>query len=200
MTNASRNFAHTSIFWPMLNQMLSKLLAIVVLMALLAAGAFGIVMPVWQRVQSADEGIAQQRALLGRYLVVAHGAAAQETRAQDIGARPSDVYLPGETDALRLAHLQAVLNDAANNQSIRLASTRVIDISERGGVRLLGLQAQLSGELDPLQKLLYDLEWQRPNLIVDSLTIARGPDGGSVKLPGLDVTFVLAGVAPSKKE
>lgn len=175
-----------------------KLVALGVLLAILAIIVAGAVMPAWHRYDVANQSIATGRQLLARY--VARPALGPEMPVEEISAATRGVYIPGETDALRIANLQETVADAAKLAGIRIASTRVIDTFNRDGVRMIGLQAQLSTELDNLQKLLFDLEKQRSLLFIDGLHIARGPDGGTVKLPALDVTFVVAGAAPEVKE
>jgi Type II secretion system (T2SS), protein M subtype b len=178
----------------------SKLSALT-LLALAVWIAFSCVaLPVWQRFHDVNDKILAQRALLGRYVAESATAA----RAANRGPEPQtdiEAFLPGETDALRLAHLQATLNAAASSNQIRLASASALDASEDGGVRLIGIQAQLSTDLGPLQKMLFALEKQQPNLIVDQLHIARAPDAGPTgpgNLPTLDVNFVLRGAVPLK--
>lgn len=176
----------------------SKLLALGLLAGVVFAVVAGALLPVAARYQDAEQRLADGRQLLGRYLARSVTDVEAERDGQRIA--PATPYLSGDSDALRLASLQAVLSEAAQAQGIRLASSRAMDASDRGGVRLLGVQVQLSTELDQLQKLLYDLEVQRPGLFVEQLHILRGPDGGTVPLPSLDVTFVVAGAAPSEKD
>jgi Type II secretion system (T2SS), protein M subtype b len=177
---------------------LRKVAALGILLVTVSVIAVSAVIPAWQRFDRANQSLAAGRELLARYLAqpTTRLAASDQFNAAD----NQSVYINGQTDALRIANLQATLADAAKLSGIRIASTRVIDGFNRDGVRMLGLQAQLSTELVLLQKLLYNLENQKPFLFIDGLHIARGPDGGTVKLPELDVTFVVAGAAPEPKE
>jgi hypothetical protein len=185
----------------LLQAVASKLAALMLLAAALGAIAFCIVIPISERFRDLDERISEQRNLLGRYRSIAVSAkAGDQEQAADIQATAEAAFLPGETDALRLASLQATLNDAAAAQKIRLSSARTTDAPEETGVRLLSLQAQLSTDLEPLQKLLFNLEKQRANLIIDGLHIVRAPDGGAAGLPSLDVVFDLRGAATKTKD
>ena len=184
-----------------LRSVASKLAAVALLGIVLFGLFVGLIWPAYERLQSLNERITTQRTLLGRYLVnAAPGSPNANSGSPQSSASSAPIYLPGETDSVRLASLQSTLNDAAKAQGIRLSSTRALDAGEQGGVRLLGLQTQLSTELAPLQALLFDLEKKRPNLMIDGLHIMRAPDTGSGRPPGLDVTFTLLGASPEKKD
>jgi Type II secretion system (T2SS), protein M subtype b len=178
-----------------------KISALSILAALAAGVTFGIVLPVWERFHELDEKISVQRQLLGRYLSASTAASTPGSDATQVNQTVADqAYLLGETDALRLANLQAILNEVSAAQKMRFASTRAMDAAEQSGVRLLGLQAQLSTELAPLQNMLFDLEKRQKNMIVDGLHITRAPESAAANVPSLDVSFVLLGAAPKKKE
>ncbi len=175
----------------------SKLAALALLAAVVAGLSLGVAAPVLERFRDLDTKIAVQRALLGRYGAVLENSSATGTVP---GLEQSDqAFLAGETDALRLAGLQATLNGAAAALQVRFSSTRSLDAVEQEGVRLLGLQVQVSTSLATLQSLLFDVEKRRPNMIVDALHITRAPESAA-NVPPLDVTFSLLGAAPKKKE
>jgi Type II secretion system (T2SS), protein M subtype b len=179
----------------------SKLSALALLAAAVWVAFSYVTLPVWQRFHDVNDRIAAQRALLGRYAAEKASSAGTTNLGSD-RETGQQAFLPGETDALRLAHLQATLNAAASSSQIRLASASALDASEDSGVHFIGIQAQFSTDLEPLQKMLFSLEKQQPNLIVDQLHIARAPDAGPVtglgNLPTLDVNFVLRGAVPLK--
>ena len=180
---------------------LSKIAALAILAALIAGGGNWIVRPLAARLFDAQDRISEQRILLGRLIQSTAGdkdIVAVESHNLS-GATPR-AFLPGETDAIRIAGLQSTLNEAAQLAHVRLASTRALEPNEKPGLRLLGVQAQLSSNLDQLQKILFYLEKQRPNLLVGALHIARSPQAPNQGLPRLDVSLVLHGAAPPQKE
>ena len=176
-----------------LRSLASKSLALLLLALAAAVLVFGIALPVVDRYQELEAEIATKRMLLGRLLaepdVPKQAQASQPT--------PSGTHLQGETDAVRLAALQSIMNDAASAQGIRLISSRSVDASERDGVRLLGVSAQLNAPMDALQKLLFDLESNHGALAVESFHIMRPPGDRQTEL---DVSLVLRGTAPSRRE
>lgn len=175
---------------------LSKLAALALLAGVIFLITSGLIMPTFERLQNLAERIAAQRSLLGRY--IANTTSAGGKAIEPAFAVP--MYLPGETDSVRLASLQSTLNDAAKLQNVRLSSTRALEAGEQNGVRLLGLQTQLSSELAALQAILFDLEKKRPNLMIDGLHIVKSPDTGAARSGGLNVTFTVLGTAPEKKD
>ncbi len=175
----------------------SKMAALALLAAVVAGVTFGIVVPMFERFRDLDDKIASQRALLGRFMTASTANAEPQDGLSQTAIEQT--YLAGETDALRLASLQATLNDVAAAQKIRFASTRAMDAVDQSSVRLLGLQVQVSTDLATLQKMLFDVEKSRQNMIVDALHITRAPESAA-NVPPLDVSFVLLGAAPKKKD
>ena len=186
---------------PAIKTTISKLAALAIL-AVLVAGVWNwVVRPLAARLNGAQDRIEAQRVLLGRLIAKAKDDAAainQQTLAPTGTAERS--FLPGENDSIRISGLQSVLNTAARTANIRLASTRTLESAERAGVRLLGVQTQLSTDLEQLQKFLFNLEKQQSNLLVDALHIARSPQAAGQGLAALDVTLSVYGAAPALAE
>lgn len=169
-------------------------LAALGLLAAVAGGAFlGAALPLIDRFETLDADISAKRQLLGHLLAKAVPA---DDRAQAPLAAPQ--YVAGETDAVRLAGLQTLLNETAEAHNIRLISSRAVDTNDQGDIRLVGVAAQLKAPLEELQRLLHDLETARGALVVESLQIMRqqGESAGN----NLDVALVLRGAAPGRTE
>jgi hypothetical protein len=179
--------------------LLSKLAALAILAALIAGGVNWIVNPLSARLLDSKDHLSEQRTLLGR---LQQSAAIDKDIAAVAGkgaGGESRAFLAGETDAIRIAGLQSTLNEAAETAGVRIASARALDPSEKSGLRLLGVMAQFSANLDQVQKILFFLEKQRPNLLVDQLHVASSPQAKGQGLPALDIAFVLSGAAPLEK-
>lgn len=180
---------------------ISKLAALAIL-AVVVAGVWNwIVRPLAARLSDAQDRIEVQRELLGRLIAKAKDdAAAINQQSSTATGTAERSFLPGENDSIRISGLQSVLNTAARAANIRLASTRTLEAAERAGVRLLGVQTQLSTDLEQLQKFLLNLEKQQSNLLVDALHIARSPQAAGQGLAALDVTVSVYGAAPAMAE
>ncbi|MEQ1651651.1 MAG: hypothetical protein ABL897_04105, partial [Hyphomicrobium sp.] len=92
----------------------SKLLALGLLAGVVFAVVAGALLPVAARYQDAEQRLADGRQLLGRYLVRSVTDVEAERNGQRIA--PATPYLSGDSDALRLASLQAALSEAAQAQ------------------------------------------------------------------------------------
>ena len=180
---------------------ISKLAAVAILAVIVIGAVTWIILPLSTRLSEVQDLIEERRLLLGR--LIAKGkddtAAINQQGSTQIGSAERS-FLPGENDSIRISGLQSVLNGAARTANIRLASTRTLDAAERAGVRLLGVQTQLSTGLEQLQKFLFDLEQQQPNLLVDALHIARSPQATGQGLAALDITVSVYGAAPALAE
>jgi hypothetical protein len=167
----------------------SRFSAVALLIAAVAALLFGIVMPTADRYETLRADLAQKRLLLGRLL------AQNEAHKDDLAVRtPTTRHLSGETDAVRLAGLQSLLNEAADGQNIRIISSRSVDPVDRDGIRLLGISAQMKTPIEHLQKLLFSLEHGQGALVVESLQLSQQKVDGTSD--GLDVNLILRGTAP----
>ena len=195
------NASSTSQLGTSIKAAISKLAALAIV-AVVVVGVWNwVVRPLAARLNDAQDRIEAQRVLLGRLIAKAKDDAAainQQTLAPTGTAEGS--FLPGENDSIRISGLQSVLNTAARTANIRLASTRTLEEAERAGVRLLGVQTQLSTDLEQLQKFLFNLEKQQPNLLVDALHIARSPQAAGQGLAALDVTLSVYGAVPALAE
>lgn len=152
-----------------------RLAALSLLVAALGAGYALVIGPAWDHVSGAREQIEDQRVLLGRLKMVAdRGAHAAELQRIADAVPLSRLVLKGDTEAIQLAGLQAMVGDAAFKQGIRVASARALPASERDGVRLIGLRFDVRGELAALQALLHRIESMEPSLLVDGLRVRGG--------------------------
>lgn len=182
---------------------LSKFLAVGLLAAVIAAFLTVIVNPLWERHSATLDRIEDQRALLGRLQsVAARSDEVRQVEATRKAGGENGIFLAGDSDAIKIAGLQALLGELCQSKGVRLTSTRAVSPRERGGVVLLGIQAQVTASVEQLQKMLYELETRRPLLFIASLHAAPSSivaEASAGKSPGLDVSFEVLGAIPHKK-
>ncbi len=183
----------------LLKSLLSKSVALGLLALILAGLAIGIVQPLAQRLTTAQELIAQQRILLSRLTAPAQPAAADIATAPANPDTAAIVFLKGDSDAGRIAGLQSRVDEIAQQAGARLSSTQVMTPRETGGLRLLGIETQFSANLDQLQRILFELETQKPYLLIESLNVTRAADAETIERPALDIRIGVAGAAERKK-
>lgn len=109
----------------------------------------------------------------------------------------SDRYLRAATDALAAAAMQRQVADAAQRSGASVASMQSLPSTAEAGFVRVALRAEVSGPIEALFALVYDLEASRPYLFVDSLSMrpegpAAGPDEAPTTVP-LSMSFELAG-------
>lgn len=153
-----------------------------------------LVSPVAHRLDALHEKIADQRQILGRFVELIDTAGV-DTAAEDAGLKSLNfVILPGHTEQIKAASLQARLTKAADDVGIRIASLAIIPARSVEGVRLVGVDVQFQADLARLHELLLGLETKRPLVIVEALHISQAPDA-SVR-PGreLDVRMTALGL------
>jgi hypothetical protein len=162
-----------------------------------------VVEPLVSRFSDIREQIAEQRQLLGRLTT----AASREGQAREFDslakARTGGaIFLTGNSDAVRIAELQSLVGTITEAEGVAIKSTRAVPARERDGLRLLGVEAQMSANIEQLQRILHNLETGRPYLIVDTLQITPpallsddNPSAGTT----LEVRLGLLGIAANRK-
>lgn len=179
-----------------------RLLALGLLAAVLAGVYALAIVPVQARFDEARTRIEAARTLIGR-LEREIAARQEDSRSPPpaaMAATAARVYLDGESDALKGAHLLAILKAAAETQGVRLASTRALPPRPAGEVRVIGMEARFDASMAALQRLLVALERHTPLVLIDTLVIA--PEAGRLAMLGetgdsdkLNVTLAAYGAA-----
>ncbi len=181
----------------LLRSIAGKLAALSILAVLAYCVMAFIVSPLAANYANLEDGIAGQRALLGGLLAaVSKAEAGQASSSGENPVNPAHVYLDGESDAIRVAGLQSILSEAAQGIGARLSSTQAVQARIQKGVRLVGVQTQLTARLEHLQKFIFELETARPRLFIETLHVSRGPDREGQEVSDLDVRLVVLGAAP----
>ena len=159
--------------------------------------------PVVTRVFDTRERIAEQRILLGRLTSVSEQtgiAATLETPSKS--ATADSAFLPGASDAIRIAELQSLLNQVAEAEGALLKSTRALQPRNRDSVRLLGIEVQFNASIEQIQRILFKLETGLPNLFIESLQVTPQTTfspTGDPDLSKLEVRLAVTGAARQKK-
>jgi general secretion pathway protein M len=153
----------------------SQRLAALALLALVAGGAFHLVV---------DRGLlgryryyqAQMEQLQGRLEQLERMAASREPIQQLIARIEQDrsvaaQYLPQSAPALAAAELQQRVKAVVEAAGGTLRSTQALPPVEEGNAVKVTVSAAMTGDTDSLRKILYDLESQTPLLFVDNLEV-----------------------------
>lgn len=187
----------------LLKKMFSKTAAIALLLGAVSLAYILAIAPLFSYYASLRSQIAEQRELLGRFnAAAADGADSQKIRMPVSTESAAKIFIPGASDALRLAELQSRLKAAAEAEGVVIKSARTMPVRDRDGFRLLGLEAQMSADIRKLQRILYTLESEQPHLFIETIQISPSPlltDENPGAGNALDVRLGLYGAAPGAK-
>jgi hypothetical protein len=152
------------------------------------------VSPVMHQFSYVGERMDEQRRLLGRFTELLNTPSSNPP--SEISALKSFnfVILPGQTEQIKAAALQARVTKAADNVGIRLASLAVMPAQSRDGVKLVGIELQFQTGLQRAQAFLLALETQHPTVLVDSLQLSQAPDAAVRPGRELDARLVALGI------
>lgn len=165
----------TSSMWPLL----SRTAAVGLLFAVIAGIAATVVIPVLRHVSDLGDTIEQQRELLGRLQYMAARKpelAVLEQRLQS--AESSTQLLQGRTDAIKVASLQAMLTALVARSGGQFRSARALAPKEQEGLRLVGVQIQLTCFTEQMQELLVAIERAATPLFIEQLSATVIPPRG----------------------
>lgn len=160
---------------------LGKLLAVLLLCLGGAAVHAAAVAPLLAVHEGREQRLAEQRELAARF----ERAAAEIPRLREsvaslrAGGEGDDATLPGETDTVAAAGLQAFLRNlvARHGGSVESAEALPARPQEGGGLRRVGARIQTGGDVFLLVSILDGIETASPPLVVDTLQVRSGLAG-----------------------
>jgi general secretion pathway protein M len=182
--------------------LLSRLLAIALLLVALLGGVRLVAQPLLDAFRAAADGIAQAETLLQRYRVLAEQrpALARRLEEQQELAASAAGYLQGPSDALAAAQLQDRVKTVIEGAGGELRSTQILPAQPVAGdaaIRRAALRVQFAVTIDGLAATLYELETGQPYLLVEQLSVreqrVRRRRDEPEPETSLDVTLELSG-------
>ena len=184
----------------------SRVLAVILLLA--AAGlvyAF-VMMPIWQSHQETRNAVASHEEQIARLLGVAANTRALSEQRNALQSRGElgRYLLAGSSTTLAAAGLQERIKSIVEGTGGRLTSTRVLNPESEHGFTRVAIGVRLALDTVALQEVLYQLEGQRPLLVIDELMViarrARSTRRTRDKADNLDVRFQISGFMSSAGE
>ena len=152
---------------------LSRLLALALLLAVLAVAWMLLVEPLRTAFADQDARINSANELLKRYETALAGEPAlraeiKRLRQTDTGPDP---FLKGESSQIIAAKLQNQLQTMVSGESSEFRSIQVLPEAQEEGFEKIGLRVTLTASVPSMQKLFYDIETAVPALFIDNLDI-----------------------------
>jgi general secretion pathway protein M len=168
-----------------------RLLAILLLIAVLAGLAFAVAIPYRSMQRSYDEAIETRLDLLARYNRIA--AIHDDVKRMITDVKSKDAkkfYLKSSAPALAAADIQQIVQTLVEVGGLQLDSMQIAPPKNEDGYRKNSLNLRLRGKLGGLQNMLYSLETTQPYLFVDNLsiqaTVRQSAFGPYVPTPGVE--------------
>lgn len=180
--------------------LVGRLVAILLLVAVLAAAYLHVVEPTIAAYAEIDDRLDETRKLIEHFERLALRAPyyAERLDAMERRQQAEGYYLAGDTDALVAASLQERLRRAIEDNGGLLQSLQPMSGIEEGGFRRIAVRAMLTGTTETLVRALRDIEAGAPILFVDNVEI-RGTTGDALVgwgEPALGISFEAYGYLP----
>lgn len=163
-----------------LSPLLSRLLALTLLLAVGTAIAVFVVSPYQQRAAELDDTIASSEALLARLSQMPGDPKAlmQQRDALSRIKPQSTALLRGDNEPIAGAFVQSFLTNAIEGRGGTIRSIQVLPVHAEHGLRRVSARAQLRITSTGLRDLLHRIEGAQPYLFVDNLDIRQNQAPG----------------------
>jgi general secretion pathway protein M len=148
-------------------QALLLLLVAVVIVTLL------VFIPWWNKNSFYDEQQQVLQSRLERYAAVISQKKmlSEQLAAAENQLKNSDVYFRAATAELAGAELQLRIKALVDSSGATLISTQNLGVSATSGPTTISVRVRLSGDIDSLARILYELETEKPVVIIENLSM-----------------------------
>lgn len=156
-----------------LNKVPQSWLAAGLLLVVIILVLAGIIVPTVSRVMEYQDSIEQLVFRIQRYKRV---IASQDEVFEQVEETSDQIVAQGyfsnqETVALASAELQKFIKETVSTAGGELTSTQVLPQKQQGELTRIAVKIRLSGKMDMLRSVLYEIETAKPLLIVEKLDI-----------------------------
>ena len=172
---------------------MGKMMAVLLIILVLAVATLAAALPFFKSAALHDE------------LVAARDLVAQQEQLRLASSeRPTQdgrySLLEGESSGILAAELQHRVAELAQQNRMSLRSTQVLAPKGDGDLTVIGLEANLQGEIAGLRTLLYAVETGAPTLFVEALSVKAATSPEAAMRPVmLDVTLKVRGYGSARE-
>ncbi len=159
-----------------LNDKQQRWLAIGLLLCIIISIGLLIFMPWYNNLTNTLEDIDEQKFRDKRYQRV---IASREEVLVEIDKGRNEINALGyfndkETPSLAAAELQKRIKEMVQNADGEISSTQVLPNKDQDGLLRITVKVKLTGDMEMLKNLLFEIEAEKPLMIVEKLTIVPG--------------------------
>jgi general secretion pathway protein M len=189
---------------------LRQLLAVLILLVLVSLLLWLVLGPLLSRFQTDEEAIASLQQRLAVYQRLVNELPAQEARLTELQRNdpmPRLVFTESRP-ALASATLQQQIGQLVEQIGAQVVSTQILSPDTETVLPSVEIKVHMRGENEHLVRLLYELAYHEPLLLVENLVVLSNPrvdmqrirQATDIKaVPSLDVTFDLKGFIAREK-
>ncbi|MEO3430516.1 type II secretion system protein GspM [Pelagibius sp. CAU 1746] len=158
-----------------LSPLLSRLLAVMLLIGAGLAVHLAVVEPLRQRHMALDESIALSQELLQRFAKETGDPATLTRQREALSQQPEATagLLRGDNETIAGAFVQSFLTSTVERGGGTVRSVQVLPVRDERGLRKVTARAQLHTTSAALRDILHRLEGNDPYLFIDNLDIRR---------------------------
>jgi general secretion pathway protein M len=168
-----------------LNPAQSRRLAIGVLLAVLAAGAAIILLPVWMLNRHYNDALDDYLGKLERYSRIAGTRTDIAKQLEAVRAKePRKNFLRGGTASLAAAEAQEAIRGIVERSGGKLITMQPPSTKDEGRYRQITVNVQLTANVIALRSILHAIETNVPYLFVDNLSVRSQVPGNFRPTPG----------------
>lgn len=156
-----------------LNKRHRRWLALALLGAVVLLFVFSVIVPIAGVSRENRESIEELEFRLQRYLKIIRSKEELLDRAEEVRAQIAEegYFSMRETAALASADMQKMIKEIVAKAGGQLTSTQVVPVQEGEEFPRIAIKVRISGSIDVLREVLYEVESARPLLIVENLNI-----------------------------
>ncbi len=150
-----------------------RMLAIALLVVVVFSLLLLLIEPVVTKLDQYDETIDELAFRIKRYrkIIATSDQIFDQVEATRLKIAEQGYISTKNSEALVSAELQQFLKDAISQGGGRLISTQVLPSKKEGELMRIAVKLRLSGTIEMLRNLLYDIETEKPLLIIEQLDI-----------------------------
>lgn len=168
---------------------ISRALAVAILLGLVAALWFGIAGPVLGRMLDYRQAIAQAEDQLPRLRRLAASAPMLQAQLAQLRRDPRTRtrLLSGASESLAGADLQRRVNQIAQQNGAVIRSTQPLPGQDEQGFRRVAIRIAMEGDTSALQKIFYGLESSATLLFIENVQIRSRSAGRLMRTTGVNI-------------
>lgn len=175
-----------------LTPMHHRLLALLLLGAVIALLVAAVYFPLQRAHQHYDEAIDEFQDRTARYLRIAAQKPLIEQNIDELKRRnASRFYLKASAPALAAAELQQMAQAVLDSHELKVESTQIVAHKDELPRRKITVNFRLRGRLEPIQQALFELETTMPYLFLDNVAIRSTTVRNFRPTPGVEPEVLL---------